>query len=279
MRHTTPVALVFALAGLCGCYRAPTDHFDDPPGGSTGTTGSPAIASSSDGGCRRAMGSLSFQQAFVQHGDAPQLHLESITLEAWAQLRDLDASTYHTVIAKPYTAGGGDTCDSWALWYEKGALRGGAGPCDAFAGVAAYAWTPSPTAWHHLAFTFDAAQVEALYVDGTEVARQQQAGPIAYDANPVILGADRDHDAWSGFLGGELADVRIWSVVRTPQEIQSDMRSCVTGQEPGLVAAWLLDDGAHQLARDRGPFALTGVLGVDSSDTIHDPAWSTAAPP
>jgi hypothetical protein len=47
-----------------------------------------------------------------------------------------------------------------------------------------------------------------------------------------------------------MSDVRVWNVIRTPQQIRQNMYSKLTGNEPGLLAYWPLNDGAGNIARD-----------------------------
>src|SRR5262249_40455356 len=51
-------------------------------------------------------------------------------------------------------------------------------------------------------------------------------------------------------FNGQIDDVRIWSAVRTPDEIWSDMRTAASGTEAGLEAYYKLDDGQGTAAHD-----------------------------
>jgi len=58
---------------------------------------------------------------------------------------------------------------------------------------------------------------------------------------------------------GQLAEVRIWRVARTEQEIQDAMSKRLSGQEPGLAGLWNFDDPANP-GRDASPGAHHGKL-------------------
>ena len=61
-------------------------------------------------------------------------------------------------------------------------------------------------------------------------------------------------------MSGNLSDVRIWNVARTPAEIQANYTNRLTGTEPGLVGYWPLTGTISPI--DTGPFNL-------DNPTIH----------
>ena len=78
---------------------------------------------------------------------------------------------------------------------------------------------PSTGVWHHVAATWDGATM-LLYLDGVVVASAPYGGPIGYDSNPVLIGADDDgggNPGCCGFLGA-MDDVRISDVALSPPE-------------------------------------------------------------
>lgn len=205
------------------------------------------------------------------------MHSASVTIETWFKF-PAATQTFRNLIGKPFTQGAdSDTCDTWQIFYDQGELKGTVAACNT---AMEYRWSPAPASWHHVALTFDAAsRIEALYLDGVLVASQTRLVTLVYDANPILIGVDDDHAALAGFFAGSLADVRLWSTARTQAEIQQDMVACVSGTEANLVAAWPLDDGSGQIARDLGPWQMDATLGESAAADAHDPQWSTDAPP
>jgi len=57
----------------------------------------------------------------------------------------------------------------------------------------------------------------------------------------------------ASYFHGQLDEVRIWNVARTPAEIQTDMGSQATGTEANLVAYWKFDQSSGTNARMRQP--------------------------
>ena len=97
---------------------------------------------------------------------------------------------------------------------------------------------PSANSWHHLAYTYDLTN-NTLYVDGVSV--DAETTPTD-DRTPssVWLGT---LDGASQLYAGKLDEIRVWTLVRSREEIQADMKHSPPGAVPGLVADWTFDDG------------------------------------
>lgn len=95
--------------------------------------------------------------------------------------------------------------------------------------------------WHHVAHTFgSAAQGQSLYVDGRLVASGEAVDLPANDyPGALLIGASRRNEVLRGFRG-EIADVRVWERIRTPEEIASAMYGPLLGRESGLIRYWPL---------------------------------------
>ncbi len=140
----------------------------------------------------------------------------------------------------------------------------------------------SPSAWHHVAVTFDADQhVLNLWLDGKRV-RTQQAGPHTRVTNDLPLEIGRSGPSLFGsgrqilvggnrhcgtadalrpnginiprfspaYWCGNLDNVRIWNVARTDAEITQNYKLRLTGPTRGLVGAWTMDDATATTAPD-----------------------------
>lgn len=95
-------------------------------------------------------------------------------------------------------------------------------------------------AWHHLAATYDGAEMR-LYIDGALAASQAQTGAIAVNANVVALG---NQTGTTEFFGGMADEIRIWNVARTQLEIQASMNSELNPEmQTGLVSYFTLNQG------------------------------------
>ena len=111
--------------------------------------------------------------------------------------------------------------------------------------------------WCHVAATVSASGTR-LYLNGVRVAASPSTRAFedrSTDA-PACLGT------WlttgTGF-DGELDEVRVWAVARTPAEIEQDMFQRLSGREPGLVGLWNFDDPDHP-GHDATPHGFDGRL-------------------
>ena len=88
--------------------------------------------------------------------------------------------------------------------------------------------------WHHLAATWDGT-TWTLYVDGASVGTQDGCAVVA---NPLRVGALRDE---GGRFTGWVDGVRVWNVVRSPEELQASAHQPLLGTEAGLVLNYEMD--------------------------------------
>ncbi len=130
--------------------------------------------------------------------------------------------------------------------------------------------------WHHVAGTYDGATMR-LYVDGQLVA--EQAGSIVIaDAATSGLYVGGSQNNPGRVFAGVIDEIRVWSVARTPAEIQAYQRRELEHQHygppaSGLVGYWRCDSGAGQQAADLTSFANHAVLGSTSGSDENDPTW------
>lgn len=106
----------------------------------------------------------------------------------------------------------------------------------------------SVNAWHHVAATLNGSSRElSLYLDGVRVARTTVPALSAGNTLPVSIGRSGpvSGDYWKGLID----DVRIWNVVRTPEEIATNFRKEI-GSAPGLVGSWKFNEGTGPIAAD-----------------------------
>lgn len=95
-------------------------------------------------------------------------------------------------------------------------------------------------AWTAVAVTHDrASRRVCLYVGGEPDTCDTSPIPPGSAADALIwLGGDPFHGPTARPLKGELRDVRIWTVVRTPAQVKADSGSPAPSGTPGLV--WVL---------------------------------------
>ena len=69
---------------------------------------------------------------------------------------------------------------------------------------------------------------------------------------------DEEFNGDGHHLAGLIRDVRVWNTARTVDQILAEKDRTLDGDEPGLVANWLLDEGS-------GSTAFDGVSGFDAA--------------
>jgi hypothetical protein len=113
-----------------------------------------------------------------------------------------------------------------------------------------------PGTWYHLAGTYD-GKVMTVFVNGEAIGSRHFVGPISIDDSDLMIGKGDPQYSSGEFFDGDIDDIRIWNVARSPDQIRTGMNTRLTGKEPGLVACWTFDDGT---AKDSSTNGNNGVL-------------------
>ncbi|GAB6283406.1 MAG: hypothetical protein STSR0008_21720 [Ignavibacterium sp.] len=114
-----------------------------------------------------------------------------------------------------------------------------------------------PNRWQHVAAVRDATSLK-MYVNGVLVKTSDAFTQSDYDlsnTNDLLVGFGQQD-----YFKGTIDEVRIWSDVRTQDEIQANMCKKLTGSEANLVGYWRLDDGSGITAADASGNGNTGTL-------------------
>jgi len=93
--------------------------------------------------------------------------------------------------------------------------------------------------WYHLAAVTGSSGMK-LYLNGVLVGEHGFTGSFsAIDTEMNFFG--RSQQADSGRFTGQLDEVRVWRMARTPGQIRANMHRRLSGHEPGLVGLWNFD--------------------------------------
>ena len=66
--------------------------------------------------------------------------------------------------------------------------------------------------------------------------------------------------AQDGYFEGEIAEVRVWNIVRTPEEIKQNINSRLSGNEPGLVGYYPLNGDANDKTSKANHGTINGAI-------------------
>lgn len=111
-----------------------------------------------------------------------------------------------------------------------------------------------------------------LYINGDLYSSTSIVGDMSNLSNIATLGISQtDGDRFGNQLNGVIDEVRIWNTARTQQQIQENMNKELTGNEPGLVGYWKLNEGTGTIAHDSTANANHG--------TIYGATWVDGVPP
>ncbi len=198
----------------------------------------------------------------VRLGNPPGLDITSrITVEAW--VKPLATDGLRNIVARGHQQ---NPAGEFYLRINSGLYQTGAwNGTDHATGVRI---PPEDVGrWVHLASVHDGTHWR-LYRDGKEVA----SSPDSLGAVPVAEGwaIGARSTGTERFFQGQVRDVRIWRVARTPEQVQADMNGTLTGREEGLAGSWPLDEGKGFTARD-----LTGA----NAGTVSNPTWLPGGAP
>lgn len=194
---------------------------------------------------------------YVEIPDAPSLDTPgALTVEAWVRLDSSDGCD--SLVGKDWEAVWwlGVCTNTFRTYIDGGgALDGGTLPD----GV-----------WTHVALAFDGT-FHRNYVNGVETASRALAAPVAVNDAAIRIGSDV---SWNPAPTGNIDEVRLWNVGRTPAQIQATMNVALTTDQAGLVSVWSLDGNPSDRVGDNDG----AVVGDASFEGIPDPPagpWTT----
>jgi len=106
--------------------------------------------------------------------------------------------------------------------------------------------------WMHIAITFDGANYKC-YINGIEKTNNTAINGHTPSSTPIKYLAQ-------SFGNGEVDELKMWSVARTTEEIQSGMKQTLSGDETGLVVYYRCDATSGNSLIDISPNGNNGTL-------------------
>jgi len=223
---------------------------------------------------------------FVTIPDTSELHLSAAaTVELW--VRPLSPVTS---LQRLVNKGDGADCGSNRAYelnlHPPGSEFGSAVVGDLFTGSDCNGWLSIDTErefvdsqWFHVAITHNATlSRHRLFINGAMVNERtlsMTGEPASSEIRPaagwpLLLGGATPN---SLLMHGQLDEVRIWNIERSPAEIGQHYNLIVPTDSAGLAAYYQFDEPVtSQLVQDSTEPASSGVLGSDEAVAFDDPA-------
>lgn len=128
--------------------------------------------------------------------------------------------------------------------------------------------------WYHVACTYDyATRIARVYVNGKVQSEGTELGTATGGINLAmrVLG---ENEAYQFFIGksynnyrplqGMIAEARVWSVARTPEEIWDNMYRIKDPKDhPELIGYWKFDEGSGNTVHDSSMYGNDGEAQYD----------------
>lgn len=183
---------------------------------------------------------------------------DDFTLEAWIKLESYNPSNEQVIVSRYNSTG-------WIL------RVGTAGEVILTAGnagtdtITSYQSVPL-NRWVHLAANYNlSADTGAIYIDGVLVPSFFDTHSLAaiVQAGDLMIG---NRTSETEYFDGKIADVRIWSAVRTATEIRDNMNQQLIGNEANLVAYYKLDGNLEDATANNNDLTGSGGAVATNAD-------------
>ncbi|MGB3545181.1 LamG-like jellyroll fold domain-containing protein, partial [Rubrivirga sp.] len=199
----------------------------------------------------------------------------AFTVEAWVYLGDASVGKDQPILSDDGTGRQDAIHNGIELRVHQGKLYAGFAS-DGSVGTAHNSVHGNATIpqseWTHVACTYESGGQLSVFVNGELDAAGQFEGSLK-GRHPLAIGL-RSHRSGHGVFGkiptsdkleGDLDEVRIWNVCRSPEAIQANVYRRLGGREPGLLAYYTFADGD---TRDRSQNGHHGVLKGAGAPTV-----------
>lgn len=208
---------------------------------------------------------------YATAGDASSFDVTNRwTIEAWIKPEDLDVAEQHLV-----SKWGAGLVGAYAFYIRNRRIQVSTriDPKNTTGGSSS---ALREGEWQHVAVTFNDGSGR-IYIDGRLDAAFSGLNVPQITTTPLTLGYSSAFACC--FFVGELDEVRVWNVERSPQEILGAMDRQLLGDEPGLNVYWRLDEGSGDTSANAAGAGLSLQLGSQPGPDSSDPAWSAPGEP
>jgi hypothetical protein len=125
--------------------------------------------------------------------------------------------------------------------------------------------------WAHITLVHSGGVLRA-YKNGVEVGNTPSGATQQLGGSPFLqIGGVIGSQNWS--FEGQIDEVNIWNIARTPAEILQDLYQVYSGSETGLVAYYRMSDGSGTSLTDDSAASWTGTLFDGTGVVGNGPLW------
>ena len=173
--------------------------------------------------------------------------LSAYAISAWFRLDSLSGKQAFITVRKDFDSGLGlgvndGVVTAWRVYGDRTLVAGSK--------------AVSVDTWHHAAYTYDGT-TNRLYVDGA-LADSSDTTPDKRTPTTCWLGT---LEGTSELLHGSLDDVHVFEVLRSADQIASELTTQLSANDPGLVMDLTFDESQGPIVYDHSPFQNDGQLG------------------
>jgi len=125
--------------------------------------------------------------------------------------------------------------------------------------------------WNHVAITND-GKTARTFLNGVKLSEGPVRGNLFVDNEKLSFGRNADGTN-NQLFAGEIAEVRLWSRVRSQEELRGNMRRRLAGSETGLVSLWRLSEATGNTLPDvcnRNPGRIEMQVSAEPVKLRHD---------
>ncbi|BAZ21706.1 hypothetical protein NIES4073_25840 [Kalymmatonema gypsitolerans NIES-4073] len=178
---------------------------------------------------------------YIDCGNSESLDIkEAITIEAWVKNNDINKDGF--IVSR----GGSWGEDGYSLWRWSQKIRVELRNGKEITIVDTKEYVLNDDLWHHIAFTWEQKSTDVqIYVDGEiqelefRYDTKNFQGPIGEPKCNLNIGRSEKN----GYpLNASIAQVCLWKIARTQNQIKADMQGKLEGNEIGLIGYWRLDE-------------------------------------
>jgi len=110
--------------------------------------------------------------------------------------------------------------------------------------------------WYHVAGVAVGGGEMRLFVDGQEEGTACDVGDLRQKLDRWFVGSASGDGM--GYFEGTIAEVRLWNLPRSEEEIHSEARKVLNGTERGLVGYWRMNEGPGAMIFDFSSYNSVG---------------------